>query len=407
MSEQKLSLIETLRVKEKRETKSDPTVSIVIPVCIPDNIQACLNAIKLSNYPNIEVIITINSPSKRTIKEILSEIEKAVSNHPIKKRLRIIKVNRALGFAAACNLGFSHSKGRYVLFLNDDTIIADNLINELVEACEANPNIACIQPKILSFRDKKSFDYSGAAGGFIDLYGTPFCAGRIFETVEEDYGQYDDIEDICWASGACILCRKSVLDETKAFQEEFFAHMEEIDLSLRILKKGYKIVLNPKTKVFQEEFFAHMEEIDLSLRILKKGYKIVLNPKTKVYHMGEKTTKKLNINSDFLKYRNNLMMILINFRGTHLVKIILPRIFMDLLNFLVRVYKREKILALNIPKAYFSILKGMRYILQRRRQFSNNGYQNYLRIIFPKSIAILYYLKGFKYFHQLRRFFNA
>lgn len=374
MSEQKLSLIETLRVKEKKGTKFDPTVSIVIPVCIPDNIQACLNAIKLSNYPNIEVIITINSPSKRTIKEILSEIEKAVSNHPIKKRLRIIKVNRALGFAAACNLGFSHSKGRYVLFLNDDTIIADNLINELVEACEANPNIACIQPKILSFRDKKSFDYSGAAGGFIDLYGTPFCAGRIFETVEEDYGQYDDIENICWASGACIFCRKSVLDETKAFQEEFFAHMEEIDLSLRILKKGYKIVLNPKTKV---------------------------------YHMGEKTTKKLNINSDFLKYRNNLMMILINFRGTHLVKIILPRIFMDLLNFLVRVYKREKILALNIPKAYFSILKGMRYILQRRRQFSNNGYQNYLRIIFPKSIAILYYLKGFKYFHQLRRFFNA
>ena len=115
----------------------------------------------------------------------------------------------------------------------------------------------------------------------------------------------------------------------------------------------------------------------------------------------------LNINNDFLKYRNNLMMILINFERIHLVKIILPRIFMDLLNFLIRVCKREKILALNIPKAYFSILKGMRYILQRRRQFSGNNYQNYLRIIFPKSIAILYYLKGFKYFHQVRRFFNA
>ena len=374
MSEQKLSLTETLRVKEKRKKKSAPTVSIVIPVCIPDNIQACLNAIKLSNYPNIEVIITINSPSKLTIKKIMSEIEKTVSNHPIRKRLRVIKVNRVLGFAAACNLGFSHSKGKYVLFLNDDAIITDNLINELVEACEANPNIACIQPKILSFRDKKYFDYSGAAGGFIDLYGIPFCAGRIFETIEEDYGQYDDIEDICWASGACVLCRKSVLDEIK---------------------------------VFQEEFFAHMEEIDLSLRILKRGYRIVLNPKTRVYHMGEETTKKLNINNDFLKYRNNLMMILINFERTHLAKIILPRIFMDLLNFLIRVCKREKILALNIPKAYFSILKGMRYILQRRRQFSGNSYQNYLRIIFPKSIAILYYLKGFKYFHQVRRFFNA
>ena len=198
MSEQKLSLTETLRVKEKREPKSGPTVSIVIPVCIPDNIQACLNAIKLSNYPNIEVIITINSPSKLTIKKILSEIEKAVSNHSIRKRLMVIKVNRALGFAAACNLGFSHSKGKYVLFLNDDAIITDNLINELVEACEASPNIACVQPKILSFRDKKHFDYSGAAGGFIDFYGIPFCAGRIFETIEEDHGQYDDIEAVSY-----------------------------------------------------------------------------------------------------------------------------------------------------------------------------------------------------------------
>jgi hypothetical protein len=351
-----------------------PLISIVVPVCFPEHVQTCLNSIKSSDYDNIEVIVVINSFSKWFIEKILSEIEKVTSNHTIKEKIKIIKVNETLGFAAACNLGFSRSRGEYILFLNDDSMIEENLISEMIALFEKDPKIACAQPKILSLQDKKYFDYAGAAGGFIDLYGVPFCAGRIFDTIEEDRGQYDNIKNIFWASGACLFCRKNVLEEVGLFREKFFSHMEEIDLAFRILKKGYKIILHPKVRA---------------------------------YHMGAQTSKKLNINSDFLKYRNNLMMIFINFEKADVMKIIIPRFSLDALNFLTRIYRCEGMQALNILKAYCAVIREIKYILNKRKMLPTSS-GNYLKIgVCPKSIAILYKLKGMKHFYQLRRVLNA
>jgi GT2 family glycosyltransferase len=351
-----------------------PLISIIIPVCLPEHIQTCLNSIKSSDYNNIEVIVVINSFSKCFIGKILSEIGKATSNHIIKEKIKIIKVNETLGFAAACNLGFSQSRGEYILFLNDDSIIEENLISEMIALCEKDPNIACAQPKILSFKDRKHFDYAGAAGGFIDLYGVPFCAGRIFDSIEEDHGQYDNIKNLFWASGTCLFSRRTVLEQVGLFQEKFFSHMEEIDLAFRILKKGYKIILNPKVRA---------------------------------YHMGAQTSKKLNINSDFLKYRNNLMMIFINFEIADLMKIIIPRIFLDTLNFLTRICKREVMQASNILKAYWAVIRETKYILHKRRQLPATD-NRYLEVgVCSKSIAILYKLKGMKHFYQIKGMFNA
>lgn len=373
MEEQESPLPKT-RTLRTRKTATKPLISIIIPVCLPWYIQTCLDSIKSSDYDNIEVIVVINSFSRGLIEKILFEIEKAALNHTIKEKIKIIKVDEALGFAAACNLGFSQSRGKYILFLNDDSTIEKNLISEMSALFEKDSNIACAQPKILSHNDKKHFDYAGAAGGFIDLYGVPFCAGRIFDTIEEDHGQYDDIKNIFWASGVCLFCRRTVLE---------------------------------KVGLFQEKFFSHMEEIDLAFRISKKGYKIILNPKVRAYHMGAQTSQKLNINSDFLKYRNNLMMIFINFEIADLMKIIIPRFSLDVLNFFNRVRECKKMQALNILKAYWSVVREMRYILSKRRYFSA-GNKKCLKVgIYPKSIAILYKLKGFKRFYQIRGMFNA
>jgi len=359
--------------KEKSPSQH-PRVSIIIPVSIPDNIEVCLRSIVKTKYPNLEIILVVNA-APDVITQTVSNVEYAMGNFSasIKNRTKIVVYQEALGYAAACNRGFKGSTGEYVIFLNDDVVVEPSWVDRLVRVCEKNFNIACVQPKILSLRNMDSFDYAGAAGGFIDVYGVPFCAGRVFDVIEKDQGQYNNIEEIFWASGVALFCRSSVIAEVGLFDEEFFSYMEEIDFAFRVLHRGYRIVFAPSVKV---------------------------------HHLGAATSKKMNLDSDFLSYRNNLLMLLKNYELRDLARVMMPRFFLDIFNFLERLRDGNVKKAINIPRAYFSLMaEKLRYAFTERarvRRLKNLESDHIKERMLPKSVAILYGLRGFLYFHQLR-----
>lgn len=158
------------------------------------------------------------------------------------KEIIIIRNEENYGFAKGYNEGLKQINEEVVCLLNNDVEVTKNWLNPVIKTFQKEIETVVIQPKILDFKNKNMFEYAGAAGGFIDYYGYPYCRGRIFGEIEKDNGQYDDDIEIFWASGACFFIRKNVFDELNGFDENFYCHMEEIDLCWRIenLQKGYK-----------------------------------------------------------------------------------------------------------------------------------------------------------------------
>ncbi len=158
------------------------------------------------------------------------------------KEIIIIRNEENYGFAKGYNEGLKQINEEVVCLLNNDVEVTTNWLNPVIKTFQKEIETVVIQPKILDFKNKNMFEYAGAAGGFIDYYGYPYCRGRIFGEIEKDNGQYDDDIEIFWASGACFFIRKNVFDELNGFDENFYCHMEEIDLCWRIenLQKGYK-----------------------------------------------------------------------------------------------------------------------------------------------------------------------
>jgi len=142
----------------------------------------------------------------------------------------IIKNTQNYGFAQGYNEGLKDIQEPYLVLLNSDIEVTENWLDSIETIFDTQPRVAIVQPKILDYKRKTHFEYAGAAGGFLDSYGFPFCRGRIFDTIEEDKGQYDDISDIFWASGACFFIRNEVYKELGGLDEDYFAHQEEIDM---------------------------------------------------------------------------------------------------------------------------------------------------------------------------------
>lgn len=185
------------------------------------------------------------------------------------------------GFAKGYNDALKSVDSEYFLLLNSDIEVTDGWLEPLEKALE-NVEIAGCQPKILAQKRKTHFEHAGASGGFIDKNYYPFCRGRILSDVEQDEGQYNEQTDIFWATGACFLVRSEVYHEMGGFDEDFFAHMEEIDLCWRIKRMGHRIVVVPESTV---------------------------------YHVGGGTLSYQSPRKTFLNFRNNLFMILKNHEG--------------------------------------------------------------------------------------------
>ncbi|WP_418123985.1 glycosyltransferase family 2 protein [Chryseobacterium sp. PTM-20240506] len=210
--------------------------------------------------------------------------------------VKIIYNDKNYGFAGGYNTGLKNIRADYYCLLNSDVEVTENWIAPVLDLFERDPEIVAIQPKVLSYQNKKYFEFAGAAGGLIDNLGYPYCRGRVFDDVEEDKGQYNDEAEIFWASGCCFFIR------SKDFQEQ---------------------------NGFDERFFAHQEEIDLCWRLINTGKKIYYTGKSTVYHVGGGTLNKQSPQKTYLNIRNNLSMMLKNLPFPKLIWLIFFRLCLD------------------------------------------------------------------------------
>jgi GT2 family glycosyltransferase len=211
-------------------------------------------------------------------------------------QVKTIAISENRGYAGGYNEALRQIDSKYYVLLNSDIEVTQGWIAPVVAHLESDETIAACQPKILAYDLRNHFEYAGAAGGFMDYLGYPFCRGRIFDTREEDSGQYDDEIDVFWATGACMFVRAAAFRNAGGFDERFFAHMEEIDLCWRLLNLGHRITYCGKSKVF---------------------------------HVGGGTLHKSNPRKTFLNYRNNLIMLFKNLPKGRRWKTILFRLILD------------------------------------------------------------------------------
>ena len=166
------------------------------------------------------------------------------------KRVKVIKLDSNYGYAKGYNIGLKNINDEILCLLNNDVEVTENWTDNILKQFDLEPNTAVIQPKLKNYYEKSKFDYAGAAGGYLDKYGYPYCDGRNYKIIEKDLGQYDKIKDIFWACGACFFVRKKIFEDHNGFDERFWAHMEEIDLCWRIQNSSYRIRYNNKSIVF-------------------------------------------------------------------------------------------------------------------------------------------------------------
>ncbi len=216
--------------------------AIIIPHCNGwELLERCLETLQASGDGDCRVHLVDNGSTD-------GSPERAKAKHP---GIEIIRSERNLGFAGGCNLGIRSTAGEYVVLLNNDTEVEPGWLGHLVRAMDADPSLAAAQPKILWLRQRDTFDYSGGAGGLMDVFGYPFCRGRLFQTLEKDLGQYDHSPpDIFWASGSASIYRRSALEQAGLLDEDFFMHMEEIDLCWRLHLLGYRVAAVPGSVVY-------------------------------------------------------------------------------------------------------------------------------------------------------------
>jgi hypothetical protein len=272
-----------------------------------------------------------------------------------------VKNTANFGFAKGYNEALKHIDAEIYALVNSDIEVTANWLSPIIDTFRNEPQTAIVQPKILDFKNKEYFEYAGAAGGFIDKYGYPYCRGRLFETVEKDKGQYDDEREIFWASGACFFIRSYVYKELHGFDDDFFAHQEEIDLCWRAINKGYDI---------------------------KYNYKSV------VYHLGGATLQKGNPKKTFLNFRNSLLMLTKNTPQESLYGILFTRMILDGIAGIQFLFQGKFSHFSAILKAHYSFYTLFSSMHKKRGSFQTEKYYK------TKSIVYQYYLICGKVFAQ-------
>lgn len=285
-----------------------------------------------------------------------TSIQFVKDNYPT---IKIIKNDGNYGFANGYNIALQQVEEDYYCLLNSDVEVTENWLTPILSIFESESDIAIIQPKILDFKNKEYFEYAGAAGGFIDKYGYPFCRGRIFETIEKDNHQYDDEKEIFWASGACFFIRKDVCRKLNGFDGDFFAHQEEIDLCWRAFNLGYKAKYSSKSIV---------------------------------YHVGGATLNEGNPKKTFLNFRNSLLMLLKNLPKNKLLSIIFFRLILDGIAGIKFIFQGKFKHCFAIIKAHFHFYHLISRNLKKRNASQKENYFH------TKSIVYSYFVKGGKVF---------
>lgn len=273
--------------------------------------------------------------------------------------VQIIQNEGNFGFAMGYNVALQNVEEPYYALVNSDIEVTENWLSPILTIFDNEPNTGIIQPKILDYKNKDYFEYAGAAGGYIDQYGYPYCRGRIFESIEKDHRQYDDQTEIFWASGSCFFIRKEIYRTLNGFDPDFFAHQEEIDLCWRAFNLGYSAKYTSKSVV---------------------------------YHVGGATLNHSNPKKTFLNFRNSLFMLLKNLPSHQLFPIIFIRLVLDGLAGIQFIFKGKFAHCFAILKAHFYFYHLINYNLKKRGTIQKSDYYQ------SKSIVFSYFLNQKKQF---------
>ena len=317
------------------------------------------SVVKYTDGDIADVIVADNGSTDESL-QILREEFPTVS---------VIAFDQNHGFAKGYNLAISHIDTPYCLLLNDDVRVTEHWLEPMLEYMEAHPEVGAMQPKLLSDRCQQSFEYAGACGGFLDRFGYPFCRGRIFDTTENDRGQYDDVARIMWATGACLMMRTDVYSKAGGLDELFFAHMEEIDLCWRVRNLGYDIVCLPQSRV---------------------------------YHYGGGSLAMGNPRKTKLNFRNSLLMLYKNLPRSRRRSVIVKRLLLDgvaAINFLLHGE------AMQVKAIWDAHREASAMYRSTYRHLAGNTTQKKDIQTFGEeklNILIEYYLKRHKHFSELR-----
>ena len=278
--------------------------------------------------------------------------------------VKIIKNAINGGYAKGYNDALKHIDADIFCLINSDIEVTENWLNPILNEFKNDENIGVLQPKILDFKNKTKFEYAGAAGGFLDFFGYPYCRGRIFNDIEKDKNQFNKISDIFWASGACFFIKSDLFRELNGFDEDYFAHQEEIDLCWRVQNAGFKIKYIPNSIV---------------------------------YHVGGATLSNLNPKKTFLNFRNSLLNILKNVPNRYLVFLILSRLILDGfagIKFLLELKPKHTFAILKAHLSFYSLF--FKFLRKRKNKKNKTDYYNH------KSVVWQYFVLGRKKYHQLK-----
>lgn len=278
--------------------------------------------------------------------------------------VHIVKNTKNGGYAKGYNDALQHIDADIYCLINSDIEVSKNWLPPILHEFNTKKATAIIQPKILDFKEKAKFEYAGAAGGFLDFFGYPYCRGRVFDSIEKDENQFDDTSPIFWASGACFFIRSKVFKELNGFDEDYFAHQEEIDLCWRVQNLGYSIKYVGSSKV---------------------------------YHVGGATLNETNPRKTFLNFRNSLLSIVKNVPKRYFLVILFSRLVLDGIAGIKFVLNFQVNHCFAIIKAHFSFYWNFNKFLQKRKQVPKS-----LKYYKHTSIVWQYFILGRKKFNELK-----
>ena len=280
----------------------------------------------------------------------------------------LIELEENHGFAGGYNRALNSINSEYYVILNSDCEVTENYLEPMLDKLDQDETIAAAQPKIRDYNQKDHFEYAGASGGFIDKYGYPFCRGRLFDNCERDIGQHNDDREIFWATGACLVVKASAFEKVEGFDEDLFAHMEEIDLCWRLKNEGYAIYCYPESTV---------------------------------YHMGGGTLSAQNSFKTYLNFRNNLAIIVKNDYRSSYRKRLLTRMVLDGFAAIHFLFSRGASHFFAIIRAHFHFYGHLPKILEKRNHWKEKATSPNKSGLYTNSVAKDYFKRNRKVFSAL------
>ncbi|HEX6892296.1 MAG TPA: glycosyltransferase family 2 protein [Chryseolinea sp.] len=320
----------------------------LLPLFLPSVIQHSSQA---------EIIVADNASTDKSVAIVRQ-------NYP---GVRLILLDKNYGFCGGYNRAMEQVDADYCVLLNSDIEVTPGWLDPIIGLMDNDPDVASVQPKILSYTNRNKFEHAGAAGGYIDSLGYPFCRGRIFDHIEEDHGQYNDEREVFWATGACMVIRSSVFKALNGFDEDFFAHMEEIDLCWKLHRQNLKVMYCGKSSVF------HVGAGTLGYGVPRKTY---------------------------LNFRNGLSLIYKHLGTAELIYKFPLRIILDwvaALHFVLGGDARNAVAILNAHRDFFANIEGDKQKRKKIRR-ANPGYSQ--TGIMKGSVVFNFYILRRKTFRQ-------